>query len=197
MKRNVTESVDGMEQIIHHEVCRRTRGGVLYSVSTLLWEELMPLDFEALDHALYMRAALKEAERSLADGDRPIGAVIVHNGKIVGRGRAMHKLRHSQIAHAEMNALMQAERYLEEHQHEAVLYTTVEPCVMCLGAAVMSDLAAIVFALADKNIHPEAMLEMPYVKRHIKHYLGGVLRLESEALWVRGRPDELRMLNGG
>lgn len=157
----------------------------------------MSLDFDTLDHAKYMREALKEAERSLAEGDRPIGSVIVHNGKIIGRGRAMHKLRHSQIAHAEMNALMQAERYLEEHQHEAVLYTTVEPCVMCLGAAVMSDLAAIVFALPDKNISPGVMLEMPYVKRHIRHYLGGILRAESEAMWVRGRPDELRLINGG
>ena len=145
----------------------------------------MPLDFDALDHQKFMREALKEAEVSLREGERPIGAVIVHGGKIVGRGRALHKKRHSQIAHAEMNALIQAERYLDEYQHEAVLYTTVEPCVMCFGAVVMSDLAGVVFALPDHNIMPAQMLEMPYVRRHIRHYLGGVLQQESEALWLK------------
>ena len=156
----------------------------------------MPIDYDALDHEKYMREALKEAELSLRDDDRPIGAVIVHNGKIIGRGRAMHKRRHSEIAHAEMNALIQAERYLRDHQHEAVLYTTVEPCVMCFGAAVMSDLAAIVFALPDLNIRPEQMLEMPYVRRHIGYYRGGVLRTESESLWLKFNPQELRIING-
>ena len=50
----------------------------------------MPFDFNALDHEFFMREALKEAELSLQEGERPIGAVIVHNNKVIGRGRAQH-----------------------------------------------------------------------------------------------------------
>ncbi|MEP7199951.1 MAG: deaminase, partial [Chloroflexota bacterium] len=60
----------------------------------------MPLDFESLDHVKFMREALKEAEIALQQEERPIGAVIVHHGKIIGRGRAQHLKRHSEIAHA-------------------------------------------------------------------------------------------------
>jgi len=144
-----------------------------------------------------MREALREAETALQQEERPIGAVIVHRGKIVGRGRAQHKKRHSEVAHAELNALIQAERYLSDHTHECVLYSTLEPCVMCLGASVMSDIAAVVFAMPDRFINPSEMMAMAYVKHHIQHYVGGVLENECEALWVHTYPDELRMLREG
>ena len=75
-------------------------------------------DFASLDHEPFMREALKEAECALQEGERPIGAVVVHNGKIVGRGRAQHKTRHSEIAHAEMNALLAAEQFIYAHIHD-------------------------------------------------------------------------------
>ena len=108
----------------------------------------MPFDFNTLDHTYFMREALKEAELALQAGEAPIGAVIVHNGVIVGRGQAEHVRRQSRLAHAELNALL---------------------------------------ALADPNINPSAMLDMPHVRRHIHTYLGGILAEESEALLERGR----------
>ena len=153
--------------------------------------------FDDLDHERFMREALKEAELALQQGERPIGAVIVHNGKVIGRGRAQHQKRKSKIAHAELNALIQAEQYIRAHTHECVVYTTVEPCVMCLGAIVMSNIDHIVFALPDKWINPSKMLEIDYVQRHIKHYIGGVLKTESVALWEKADPRELRMLRDG
>ena len=60
----------------------------------------MTPDFDDLDHERFMREALKEAELALQQGERPIGAVIVHNGKVIGRGRAQHQKRKSKIAHA-------------------------------------------------------------------------------------------------
>ena len=156
----------------------------------------MPIPFEQLNHELFMREALKQAEEALTHGERPIGAVIVHDGVIIARGRARHNERHSEVAHAEMNAMLDGQRFLHEHIHESVLYTTVEPCVMCLGAAVMSDLYAIVFALADHNINASQMLEMPYVRRHIKHYVGGGLEAESAALWEKTRQAELALIRG-
>ncbi len=157
----------------------------------------MSNDFPSLKHDLFMREALKEAERALQAGERPIGAVVVHRGKIIGRGQATHTKRHSEIAHAELNALIQAEKYLRDHNHECTIYTTVEPCVMCLGAIVMSDISNVVFALPDRRISPAQMLELDYVKRHIQNYVGGVLEAESVALWLRSDPIELRMFQDG
>ncbi len=153
--------------------------------------------FDALDHECFMREALQEAALACQQGERPIGAVIVHDGHVVGRGRAQHLARASEIAHAEMNALLQAEQYVHAHQHECVIYTTVEPCVMCLGAIVMSDIDHVVFALPDHWIQPAQMLELPYVRRHIKHYVGGILERESAALWEQANPRELYLLREG
>jgi tRNA(adenine34) deaminase len=157
----------------------------------------MVVDFEAVDHERFMREALEEAELAGQAGERPIGAVVVHDGQVIGRGRARHRQRQSEIAYAEMNALLQAEQSLYAHPHECVIYTTVEPCVMCLGAIVMSDIDHVVFALADNWIKPAAMLEMAYVRRHIKHYLGGLLEIESIRLWERYNPDELYLIQVG
>jgi tRNA(adenine34) deaminase len=158
----------------------------------------MEFDFDALDHESFMREALKEAELAGQAGERPIGAVIVHQGQVIGRGRARHRDRKSEIAHAEMNAMLQAEQYIQAHIHDGiVLYTTVEPCVMCLGAIVMSDIDHVVFAQADNWIKPGAMLEMDYVRRHIWHYVGGILADESVKLWQQYYPQELELLQTG
>jgi tRNA(adenine34) deaminase len=157
----------------------------------------MSNEFHSLKHEQFMREALKEAERAMQLGERPIGAVVVHRGKIIGRGQATHTKRHSEIAHAELNALIQAEKYLHEHTHECTVYSTVEPCVMCLGAIVMSDIANVVFALPDRWISPARMLEMDYVRRHIQNYVGGVLEAESAALWLKADPLALRMIQEG
>ena len=150
------------------------------------------MDFNALDHPYFMREALREAEQAGLAGEMPIGAVVVHAGTIIGRGRARHAQRHSEIAHAELNALLEAEKHIHDHIHAGiVLYTTVEPCVMCLGAVVMSDVDHIVFGLYDVNIHPEQMLAMPYVRRHIRDYLGGVLAEESLELFHRFRRQDV------
>lgn len=159
----------------------------------------MNFDFNALDHPFFMRAALKEAELALQAGERPIGAVIVHNGYIIGRGRAEHKNTRNRLAHAELNALLSVVNSLYDyHRGDAVIYTTVEPCEMCLGAIVMSDAVNhIVYALPDRWINTAPMLTMPHVKRHIYNYLGGVLEEKSAALWEQYSPRELSLLREG
>jgi tRNA(adenine34) deaminase len=145
-----------------------------------------------------MREALREAEAAADEGERPIGAVVVRDGTVIGRGHARHIAMHSKLAHAEMLALADAAGpILEVHGKRCVLYTTVEPCVMCLGAIVMSDVHHIVFALPDRWIKPAQMLELPYVRRHIETYVGGVLQAEAAAIYERARPDELRLLLEG
>ena len=158
----------------------------------------MQFDFHALDHEHYMREALKEAELSLKAGERPIGAVIVHDNRIIGSGRAQPLARKSEVAHAELNAILQAEQYLYENVHgECVIYATVEPCVMCLGAIVMANVDNVVYGLEDNWIKPRGMLNMDYVRRHIKNYVGGVLAEASMSLWERSQWDELSLLREG
>jgi tRNA(adenine34) deaminase len=98
-----------------------------------------------------------------------------------------------------MNVLLETAESLYDFPHDnGVIYTTVEPCEMCLGAIVMSDVVNhVVFALADNWINPSLMLEMPHVRRHIRTYLGGVLADESEALWEQCRPEELKIIKTG
>jgi tRNA(adenine34) deaminase len=160
---------------------------------------MMAFDFNSLDHAFFMREALKEAELAMQAGERPIGAVILHNGKITGRGRAEHQGRHNRLAHAELNALLATATSLYDYPHDnGVIYTTVEPCEMCLGAIVMSDVVNhVVFALADRYINPLPMFDIAHVRRHIHNYVGGVLVEESVALWQQCRPDELMLIRDG
>jgi tRNA(adenine34) deaminase len=158
----------------------------------------MSQDFEALDHAQFMREALKEAQLAAEAGELPIGAVIVHDYKVVGRGRAQHNVRSSNVAHAEMNALVQAERYLyENHRDGFVIYSTVEPCVMCLGAIVMSNIDHVVYGLRDNWIKPWGMLDIEYVRKRIGNYLGGVLAQDCLKLFERYRPQDVPLLLEG
>ena len=158
----------------------------------------MDVDFEALDHEAFMREALKEAELAGLAGEMPIGAVVVHAGRVVGRGRAQHRFRKSEIAHAELNAMLQAEQFIQAHIHDGcILYTTLEPCVMCLGAVAMSDMEHIVYSMTDNWMKPKPMLEVEHVRRHIKKYIGGILEAESIRLWERFDPHGLKMLQEG
>jgi len=158
----------------------------------------MGFDIGSLDHERFMRAALAEAELAGKAGELPIGAVIVHNGRIVASGRARHVERASDVAHAEMNTLLTAERYLNEHARDGcVIYTNVEPCVMCLGAIVMSNIRHIVFGLEDRWIKPSGMMSMEYVRRHIESYIGGVMADASADLFKRFRPQDLSIMQEG
>ena len=122
----------------------------------------------------------------------------MHDNQIIGRGRAQPLARKSEVAHAEMNAILQAEQYLYENVHgECVIYTTVEPCVMCLGAIVMANIDNVVYGLEDNWIKPRGMLDIDYVRRHIKNYVGGMLAEASVSLWEQSSWDELFLLREG
>jgi len=82
----------------------------------------------------YMIAAIEEARKGLREGGIPIGAVLVIDGKIVGRGRNRRVQKGSPILHAEMDALENAGRLNPRDYQRAVLYTTLSPCEMCSGA---------------------------------------------------------------
>ena len=99
-----------------------------------------------------MKNALKEAERAFDAGEVPVGAVVVRQGLIVGRGRNMVEQLGDPTAHAEMIALTAAcETLGSKHLTGCTLYVTLEPCPMCAGAIVLSRLARLVFGAFDEK----------------------------------------------
>jgi tRNA(adenine34) deaminase len=102
------------------------------------------------DHERFMRAALREAELALAEGEVPIGAVVVKDGRIIGRGHNQRELLNDPTAHAEMIAITQAASALESWRLlDTTLYVTLEPCTMCGGAIVLARIPRVVFGAFD------------------------------------------------
>jgi tRNA(adenine34) deaminase len=98
----------------------------------------------------FMRLALREAERALEHDDVPIGAVVVHEGEVIGAGLNYRELRQDPTAHAEMIALREGSRALSSWRlTDAVLYVTLEPCAMCAGAIVLARVSRVVFGATD------------------------------------------------
>ena len=85
----------------------------------------------------FMAVAIAEAETGLAEGGIPIGSVLVHQGKVIGRGHNRRVQRGSAILHGEMDALENAGRLTASVYSESVLYTTLSPCSMCTGAILL------------------------------------------------------------
>jgi creatinine deaminase len=106
----------------------------------------------------FMRAAIEEAEKGLAEGGIPIGSVLVIDGKIVGRGHNRRVQQGSAILHAEMDALENAGRLSAEEYRRSVLYSTLSPCDMCSGAALLYQIPKIIVGENRNFQGPEAYL---------------------------------------
>ena len=101
-------------------------------------------------HERWMRLALKEAERALAENEVPIGAVIVHDGQLIASAHNQREMLHDPTAHAEMIAITQAAESLGSWRLEdCTLYVTLEPCPMCAGAIVQARLPLVVYGAMD------------------------------------------------
>ncbi len=134
----------------------------------------------------YMRISLDEARSAGAAGEVPIGAVIVVDRAIVSRGRNQREQWQDPTAHAEMIALRAAAAQLQSWRVlDSTMYVTMEPCVMCIGAAILARVKRLVFAVRDPkggacgsmfNIPPEPRLN------HRLEVVGGILQQESQEL---------------
>jgi cytosine deaminase len=92
----------------------------------------------------FMTAAIAEAESGLAEGGIPIGSVLVHEGKILGRGHNRRVQKGSSVLHGEMDALENAGRLPASVYARSVLYTTLSPCAMCSGAILLYRIPRVV-----------------------------------------------------
>src|SRR3954447_2780899 len=98
----------------------------------------------------FMRLAVAEAERALEHDDVPIGAVVVHDGNVIGTGRNERELAQDPTAHAEILALRRAARALGHWRVlDSTLYVTLEPCAMCAGAIVLARVPRVVYGAPD------------------------------------------------
>ena len=130
---------------------------------------------------IYMRQALAEARAAAAEGEIPIGAVIVCKGRVIARAHNLTERLHDVTAHAEMQAITAASEYLGgKYLTDCTLYVTVEPCPMCAGALGWSQISRVVYGAGDeergfltyapRTLHPRTTLQ------------GGVLEEECKAL---------------
>ena len=92
----------------------------------------------------FLQAAIEEAQEGLREGGIPIGSVVVHKGKIIGRGHNQRVQKGSVILHGEMDALENAGRQSAQVYRECVLYTTLSPCSMCTGAILLYGIPKVV-----------------------------------------------------
>lgn len=100
----------------------------------------------------FMRAALDEAQQAFDADEIPIGAVVVSQGRIIGRGHNLTEMLNDVTAHAEMQAITAAANTLGgKYLQDCTLYVTVEPCMMCAGAIGWSQLSRIVYGAGDEK----------------------------------------------
>ena len=133
-----------------------------------------------------MRVALAEARAGLAAGEVPVGAVVVHDGRIVGRGHNAPVGSHDPTAHAELRALQQAAQALGNYRLDGCeLFVTLEPCAMCSGAMMHARLGRVVYAAADPKTGAAGSVLDLFAQPRLNHQTqvqGGVLAQECGAL---------------
>ena len=106
----------------------------------------------------FMQAAIDEAQLGLTEGGIPIGSVIVHDGRIIGRGHNRRVQEGSAIKHGEMDALENAGRQPASVYRDAVLYTTLSPCAMCSGAILLYGIRQVIVGENQTFMGEEALL---------------------------------------
>src|SRR5919204_791137 len=136
----------------------------------------------------FMAAAIAEAEAGLSEGGIPIGSVLVHQGKIIGRGHNRRVQRGSAILHGEMDALENAGRLPAAVYARSILYTTLSPCAMCSGAILLYGIPRVVIGENRTFVGEEELLRSRGVAVEVLHdaecerLLADFIR-EHPALW--------------
>ena len=131
----------------------------------------------------FMGLALEEARRAESLGEVPIGAVVVKNGQVIGRGCNRVIESADPTAHAEIEALRDACQDQDNYRlTETTLYTTLEPCLMCFGALVHARISRIVYGAKDPKGGYQLNMKQPHELNHHPHITSGVRGLECSSL---------------
>jgi tRNA(adenine34) deaminase len=144
------------------------------------------MDFDASVHEHFMRQALEQARRAAACGEVPVGAVVVKDGQVIGRGHNSPLSAQDPTAHAEVLALREAARTLGNYRLEGcTLYVTLEPCTMCSGAMLHARVDAVVYGAAEPRTGAAGSVLDVFGYPAINHQtrvLRGVLAAQCSAL---------------
>lgn len=156
------------------------------------------MDEEQIRH--YMALALREAEEAFEQDEVPIGAIVVHNNRVIGRGYNRTEALHDATAHAEMMALSAAFNYFNDWRLENTwLFSTIEPCTMCAGAAVLARVGTIVYGAPDPKFGACGSIFSVPTERKLNHRItvhSGVMAEEAAEL-MRLFFRKARMEKGG
>lgn len=152
-------------------------------------------------HSHWMTEAIVEAEKAAALGEVPIGAVVVHNEQVIGRGHNLRETQHDPTLHAEMIAIREASQQLGAWRLlDCRLYVTLEPCPMCAGAILQSRLPLVVYGAADAKAGcVGSLLDLLSDERfnHRAEWIGGILEEQCGQLlkdfFLRLRKARLRL----
>jgi len=134
----------------------------------------------------FLQAAIEEARHGLAEGGIPIGSVLAHAGKIIGRGHNRRVQKGSATLHGEMDALENAGRQPASVYRQCVLYTTLSPCLMCSGAILLYGIPKVVIGENRNFMGEEAMLRSRGVEVQV---LQDPACIEMMNQFIADRPD--------
>ena len=135
---------------------------------------------------LLMKEALVQAKKALKKGEVPIGAVVVLGDEIIGKGHNQPITTKDPTAHAEIIALKEASNRLENYRlNEAIIYTTLEPCLMCAGALVHARIKKIIFAAQDTKsgvvVNNGGLIQSEFLNHKVS-FEGGILEKQASKL---------------
>jgi tRNA(adenine34) deaminase len=149
----------------------------------------MSMNLITNDDIRHMRAAIEQAERARSAGEVPVGAVLVIEGEIVGRGYNQPISAHDPTAHAEVMALRDAGLHQANYRlPKSTLYVTLEPCLMCCGAIMHARVERVVFGARDPKTGAAGSVIDVFAEARLNHHAestGGVLAEECGALLSR------------
>jgi tRNA(adenine34) deaminase len=148
----------------------------------------MAVDVDSAEEA-FMRLAIEQARAALEHDDVPIGAIVVHDGVVIGSGRNERELREDPTAHAEILALREAAAALRSWRVlDSTLYVTLEPCAMCAGAIVLARVPRVVYGTLDPKAGAAGSVMNVLAEPRLNHrpvVVGGLLAEECADL-LRG-----------
>jgi tRNA(adenine34) deaminase len=150
-------------------------------------------------HEEFMRMALREAEAALAENEVPVGAVVVHSGRVIASAHNQRETLRDPTAHAEMIAITQAAEVLGSWRLEgATIYVTLEPCAMCAGALVLARMPLVVYGATDPKAGAVASLYRLLEDSRLNHradVIGGVLAQPCGEILTRFFAEKRRQGN--
>ena len=157
---------------------RQDAGAPAARMAAFLYDFTMPDEF--------LRAAIEEAQAGLREGGIPIGSVIVHRGRIIGRGHNRRVQKGSAVLHGEMDALENAGRQQASVYRESILYTTLSPCSMCSGAILLYRIPHVIIGENRTFLGEEDLLRSRGVRLDVMQDPACIAMMRD---FIAARPD--------